>query len=68
MPDRIRLERTKGWRLPEGAVRVARPTRWGNPFVYRSEHRSLPAPGEPDVCRAAVLLAISNETETPDAD
>lgn len=29
---RIQLRRTKGWRLPEGAVSVARPTRWGNPF------------------------------------
>jgi hypothetical protein len=29
---RVRLRRTKGWRLPEGAVVVARPTRWGNPF------------------------------------
>ncbi|XWO59890.1 DUF4326 domain-containing protein (plasmid) [Pseudomonas luteola] len=32
MPARIQLRRTKGWRLPEGAVRVARPGKWGNPF------------------------------------
>jgi hypothetical protein len=32
MPERIQLRRTKGWRLPEGAVVVARPTRWGNPY------------------------------------
>lgn len=31
-PQRIRLQRTKGWRKPEGAVVVARPTKWGNPF------------------------------------
>lgn len=31
-PKRIQLRRTKGWRKPEGAVVVARPTRWGNPF------------------------------------
>ena len=31
-PQRIQMKRTKGWRLPEGAVSVARPTRWGNPF------------------------------------
>ena len=31
MPTRIRLSRTSGWRKPEGAVVVARPTRWGNP-------------------------------------
>jgi len=33
MPDRIQLRRTAGWRLPEGAVSVARPSNWGNPFT-----------------------------------
>lgn len=32
-PQRIRLDRHKGWRLPDGAKSVARPTVWGNPFV-----------------------------------
>ena len=32
MPDRIQLKRTRGWRLPEGAVSVGRPSRWGNMF------------------------------------
>jgi len=34
MPDhaRIRRLRTKGWRMPEGAVYVGRPTKWGNPW------------------------------------
>ena len=32
MPDRIQQLRTRGWRKPEGAVSVARPSRWGNPF------------------------------------
>jgi hypothetical protein len=31
-PQRIQLHRTKGWRLPAGAIVVARPTKWGNPF------------------------------------
>lgn len=31
-PQRIRLRRTKGWRLPEGAVVAARPSKWGNPI------------------------------------
>jgi Domain of unknown function (DUF4326) len=31
-PKRIQLRRTKGWRLPDNAVIVSRPTRWGNPF------------------------------------
>lgn len=32
MPKRIQLRRTKGWRKPEGAIVVARPSKWGNPF------------------------------------
>lgn len=31
-PQRIQLSRRKGWRLPENAVKVARPTKWGNPY------------------------------------
>ena len=33
MPQRIQLSRKKGWRKPEGAVVVSRPTTWGNPFA-----------------------------------
>jgi len=32
MPERIQLRRTKGWRKPEGAVVVSRPSKWGNPY------------------------------------
>lgn len=32
-PKRIRLSRAKGFRLPANAVNVARPTKWGNPFI-----------------------------------
>ena len=32
MPVRLQLSRRRGWRLPDNAVSVARPTRWGNPF------------------------------------
>lgn len=31
-PKRIQLRRTKGWRKPEGAIVVARPSVFGNPF------------------------------------
>ena len=31
-PRRIQLRRTKGWRLPAGAIKVDRSTRFGNPF------------------------------------
>lgn len=32
-PQRIQRKRTKGWKMPEGAIYVGRPTRWGNPFT-----------------------------------
>lgn len=31
-PQRLQRRRTKGWRMPPGAVFVGRPTKWGNPF------------------------------------
>lgn len=34
-PKRIQRKRTKGWRMPEGAVYVGRPSRWGNPFSIK---------------------------------
>lgn len=34
-PQRIQRRRAKGWKAPEGAVYVGRPTIWGNPFGYR---------------------------------
>lgn len=37
MPQRIQRKRTKGWRMPEGAVYVGRPTKWGNPWSTGSD-------------------------------
>lgn len=31
-PVRIQRRRTKGWRMPEGAVYVGRWSAWGNPY------------------------------------
>lgn len=33
MPKRIQLSRRKGFQLPGNAVNVARPGKWGNPFI-----------------------------------
>ena len=48
MPQRIQRKRTKGWRMPEGAVYVGRPTIWGNPFrvgeVAAHRHRATTHP------------------------
>jgi len=46
-PKRIQLRRTKGWRMPAGAVSVARPTRWGNPF--RWHHPTMGLVHEPGI-------------------
>lgn len=40
-PRRIQLKRTKGWKMPENTVRVARPGRWGNPFPVDLLGRAL---------------------------
>ncbi len=37
-PQRIQLRRSKGWRKPEGAIVVSRPSRWGNPFKLGDPH------------------------------
>jgi hypothetical protein len=36
-PRRIQRKRTKGWRMPDGAVYVGRPTVYGNPFPIEGE-------------------------------
>ena len=48
-PTRITLSRAKGWRKPEGAIVVSRPSIWGNPwkpgkigFVTPPPHADLP--------------------------
>jgi Domain of unknown function (DUF4326) len=41
-PQRVQQHRAKGWRKPDGAISVARPHKWGNPFAV----------GEHGVCTA----------------
>lgn len=31
-PKRIKVRRTRGWRMPANARYVGRPTKWGNPW------------------------------------
>lgn len=37
-PPRIQLRRKAGWRKPADAINVARPSRYGNPFVSSEVH------------------------------
>jgi hypothetical protein len=46
MAMRIHRQRTKGWRMPEGAVYVGRPSRWGNPYEVTSGRNRLLAVGQ----------------------
>jgi Domain of unknown function (DUF4326) len=48
MTKRVQLRRIKGWRKPEGAISVARPHKWGNPFIVGT-------PGVPDAQTAVRL-------------
>lgn len=32
VPRRIQRSRARGWRMPEGAIYVGRPTKWGNDY------------------------------------
>lgn len=43
MPKRIQRKRTKGWRSPDGAINVTRPTIWGNPFVHEDPAEAVAA-------------------------
>jgi hypothetical protein len=40
-PLRIQRLRTKGWRMPEGAVYVGRPTIFGNPFWHAAQFHGV---------------------------
>lgn len=43
MPERIQRKRAKGWKMPEGAVYVGRPTKWGNPFSWNGYRKYPPS-------------------------
>ena len=40
-PKRIQMSRRKGWRKPEGAIYVGRPSKWGNPFIHAQRFGDL---------------------------
>lgn len=71
-PCRIQRQRTRGWRMPEGAVYVGRGSRWGNPF--RVDGLTVTAPGgqtwrPPDreaAHRRAVTLFASYLEQVPE--
>ena len=50
---RIQRQRTKGWRMPEGAIYIGRPSLWGNPWTVRDMGSVY---GIPAVERAAAAV------------
>ena len=53
LPKRIQLRRTKGWKKPEGAIVVSRPSKYGNPFAVTG--------GWQEAFRAVALGELGNE-------
>ena len=59
MPKRIQRKRTKGWKMPEGAVSVTRPGRWGNPFIVSPKVRPGARSGGEYICVPSVEDAVA---------
>ena len=58
-PKRIQRKRTRGWRMPEGAVYVGRGSRWGNPFRWESPSAIAALErGEQEAGRRAIGIEI----------
>ena len=56
MSERIQRRRTTGWRMPEGAKYVGRPSLWGNPWSLRDIVAAYPEVAVSDRPAAAVRL------------
>jgi hypothetical protein len=67
MPERIQMRRTKGWRKPEGAIVVARPSRWGNPFVVGDGYLTFHGYEQGEVGRYGMAKGGWAEMEIPDS-
>jgi len=57
--SRIQRQRTKGWRMPEGAIYVGRPSLWGNPWSIDDVRAVYPE--VPIADRAAVAVRLYRE-------
>lgn len=44
MPERIQRRRVRGWRMPDGAIYVGRPTLWGNRWQIGTWSHTLGRP------------------------
>lgn len=53
---RIQRKRTSGWRMPENAVYVGRPSKWGNPFKVGGHYKRGAAAGIPRLSLRFIYL------------
>lgn len=62
MPNRIQRRRTRGWRKPENAVIVSRPSRYGNPFTIQDAiDAEMPDPRRTAVINFAEWLRVGTQ-------
>lgn len=70
MPERIQRRRTKGWRMPKGAVYVGRPTKWANPWKIGSTGSTVKPGGvidrqpHPPLTREQAVESFRNAAES----
>ena len=59
-PKRVQRKRTKGWRMPDGARYVGRPSKWGNPFHVGGKAHVFMLGGwvQEDIPNAAVAVGM----------
>ncbi len=67
MPQRIQRRRERGWRMPEGAIYVGRPTVFGNPWGIGADGLVL-GPGmffsaDPDMTRPMIVAMYADWLE-----
>ena len=60
-PRRLQRRRSKGWRMPAGAIYVGRPTKWGNPFAIGAPHPDTGRPMTRDEAIALYEAQIDDE-------
>lgn len=69
MVERIQRQRAAGWRMPEGAVYVGRPSKWGNPIDLADVGAQFPSLTEGQVAQSVVrqfeALAQRGEMHLP---
>lgn len=53
---RIQRKRTKGWKMPKGAIYVGRPTVFGNPFILQAWFAEAPDAGISDTGRRRMAV------------